>query len=92
MGRQLDQINSNRRKESSPDIQPKEKVRLFKIILDAQGFDDSGHHWGKSRFSIYCAHDKGDYRRYVKAKSRKGALRQLKLSKDQLIIGNYLHS
>lgn len=44
-------------------------VRLFRVRLDAGGYDDGGAYWGIGA-PLWCATDGGDYREFTRAQSR----------------------
>lgn len=72
-------------------------VRLFRVVLDSQGYDDGGAYWGLSgnawgiNSSLWCAEgDSGEgemYRQFTRAKSRESAIVALGIEAGLLIQG-----
>ena len=72
-------------------------VRLYRVNLDAQGYDDGGAYWGLSgnvwgvASSLWCAEgDSGNgeiYRQFTRAKSRESAIVALNIKSGLLIQG-----
>lgn len=62
------------------------KVRVFKVNLDTQGYDDGGAYWGVNLPGsvLYCAEGE-DYRRFVRALSRSEAIAKLGLESRRLL-------
>jgi hypothetical protein len=63
------------------DSEPR-SVRLFRVVL-VQGYDDGGAYWGCG-VPLWCATDGGDYRRFMRAWSRRAAAQALGLESGQL--------
>ncbi len=65
-----------------------ERVKLFKVRLDHQGYDDGGAYWGVNLpgHTLYCA-ESDDYREFVRALNRSDARVKLGLRLDQLVKG-----
>jgi hypothetical protein len=58
---------------TSPSRKPAGRtVRLFRVILDAGGYDQGGAYWGLGA-RLYCATDDRDYQDFVRASSRAAA-------------------
>lgn len=54
-------------------------VQLFRVRLDADGYDDGGAYWGAGK-PLFCAQDDaGLFRRFVRAESRAAAAEALRL-------------
>lgn len=51
---------------------PTGKIRLFRVRLNAGGYDDGGAYWGGGQ-PLYCADDGECYFRFVRAWTRKEA-------------------
>ena len=62
---------------------PETKVRLFYVRL-RDGYDDQGAYWGEPR-NLYCATNCAEYRKFVRANSRKEAAEKLGLTNYDLI-------
>lgn len=72
-------------------------VRLYRVILDSQGYDDGGAYWGLSgnvwgvSSLLWCAEgDSGNgeiYRQFTRAKSRESAIAALNIKAGLLIQG-----
>jgi hypothetical protein len=64
-------------------------VRLFKVNLDAGGYDDGGAYWGVNQRweSLYCATDDATYMEFIRAGSRAAAAAALKLPAGLLKVG-----
>lgn len=58
-------------------------VRVFRVRLDAGGYDDGGAYWGHYQ-SLYCATDNGDYRQFIRACSRAEAIAKLEIPSECL--------
>lgn len=54
---------------------PENGIRLFRVYLDAGGYDNGGAYWGLG-MPLYCA-EKDDYQRFIRAASRKEAAEKL---------------
>ena len=65
-------------------------VRLFKVALDSQGYDNGGAYWGHGQ-QIWCAigkHEAGVFHReFIRADSREAAIVGLKIESGLLIEG-----
>lgn len=55
---------------------PQSKVRLFRVRLDAGGYDDGGAYWGLGP-PLYCATDDYGFRMFTRAASREAAKREV---------------
>ena len=72
-------------------------VRLFRVNLDSQGYDDGDAYWGLSgnawgiASSLWCAEgDSGEgeiYRQFTRAKSRESAIVALNIESGLLVQG-----
>jgi hypothetical protein len=72
------------RAESPPSDAPR-SVRVFRVRLDAGGYDDGGAYWGLSRGdALYCARCDEGGRRFVRARSRFHALQLLEIPAETL--------
>lgn len=63
-------------------------VRLFRVRLDAGGYDPGGAYWGAEGYGVaplYCATDGEDFCEYVRAGSRVHAAWRLGLASAQLM-------
>lgn len=74
---------------SIPECFPR-SVRLFRVNIDSQGYDDGGAYWGIGQ-PLWCAigeHDTGcQSRAFVRAKSRESAIVALNIECGLLIQG-----
>ena len=74
---------------SIPECFPR-SVRLFRVNLDSQGYDDGGAYWGIGQ-PLWCAigeHDTGcQSRAFIRADSREHAIVLLKIEAGLLIQG-----
>lgn len=62
-----------------------ESIRLFKVRLDSQGYDDGGAYWGNSYNSLYCAQcSVTGAQEFVRAYSREHAAAKLDLCNADL--------
>lgn len=65
---------------------PKNKVRVFKLPLDSGGYFRTGAYFGLPN-NLYVAVDReDDYRKFVRASSRRQAVQRLGLTNEHLII------
>lgn len=62
-------------------------VRLFRVMLDSQGYDDGGAYWGWGGL-LWCAVDKDGDMQFTRAPSRKAAAEELGIPEDALKIKN----
>ena len=79
------------------DLKNARRVRLFRVRLDAGGYDNGGAYWGHGYNPLWCAlapdtskelhHKPTDARAFVRAASRKEAAELLGLKSEQLIRG-----
>lgn len=74
---------------SIPECFPR-TVRLFKVKIDSQGYDDGGAYWGIGE-PLWCAvgeHETGVFHReFIRADSREHAIIGLKIESGLLIQG-----
>lgn len=78
------------------DLENARRVRLFRVRLDASGYDNGGAYWGLG-LPLWCAlaedmsadliRPASDARDFVRAASRKEAAELLGLKNEQLIRG-----
>lgn len=66
---------------SVKDLLPR-SVRLFKVNIDHQGYDDGGAYWGTGQ-RLYCA-EADEYRRFIRASTREDAAKKLRLTNTLL--------
>lgn len=71
------------RRESPLSDAPR-SVRLFRVRLDAGGYDDGGAYWGHSRDALYCAECDAGGRQFVRANSRLEACIALNIRADNM--------
>ena len=79
------------------DLENARRVRLFRVRLDAGGYDNGGAYWGHGYNHLWCAlapdtskemhHEPTDARAFVRAASRKEAAELLGLKNEQLTRG-----
>lgn len=89
MPRQFEKVNCSRgapmgrhRYGYAPDAGG--KIRLFRVRLDAGGYDDGGAYWGIGE-PLYCACDQGgEYREFTRAASRRAARDAMNIDNSQL--------
>lgn len=68
------------------DHPPKNKVRVFRLPLDSGGYFRTGAYFGMPN-NLYVAVDReGEYRKFVRASSRRQAIQRLGLTNEHLII------
>lgn len=60
-------------------------VRVFRVRIDSQGYDQGGAYWGAGA-PLYCATDSVDYREFVRATSRAAAIAALNIDPTLLRI------
>lgn len=70
------------RSTSPLDCAPR-SVRLFRVRLDAGGYDDGGAYWGHGG-ALWCAVCDAGGRQFVRAKSRADAARILEIEPASL--------
>lgn len=59
-------------------------IRLYRVNIDSQGYDDGGAYWGIGE-PLYCAQgENGDYRDFVRAQSRLSAVAALEIPCEKL--------
>lgn len=58
-------------------------VRLFRVRLDSQGYDDGGAYWGWGGL-LWCAVDKGGGMQFTRAPSRAAAADALDIPPEAL--------
>lgn len=61
-------------------------VRVFRVRLDSQGYDDGGAYWGAGK-PLYCATDGAGYRMFTRADTRLQAIDEFRLSAHLLRAG-----
>ena len=72
---QFEQVNSRygapmgRRANGYLETRIKRHVRLFRVRIDSQGYDDGGAYWGIGE-PLFCAIDDDGNRQFVRAASR----------------------
>ncbi len=54
-------------------------VRVFRVRINSQGYDDGGAYWGIGN-PLFCATDGRDYRMFTRADSRLCAIAEFRLS------------
>lgn len=59
------------------------KIRLFRVNLDAGGYDDGGAYWGTGK-PLFCATDGADYRQFARANSRLAAVAEFEIEPGKL--------
>lgn len=64
---------------------PDNKLRLFRVKINAGGYDDGGAYWGQGA-PLWCATDGADYRRFARAHSRLRACVALSIFADELAV------
>lgn len=64
------------------NVEPR-TLRLFRVRLDAGGYDDGGAYWGHGG-TLWCATDNADYRQFTRAGSRERAAVELEIAPDYL--------
>lgn len=62
---------------------PENKLRLFRVKINAGGYDDGGAYWGHGA-PLWCATDGAEYRRFTRAGSRLSACVALSIFVDEL--------
>ena len=70
-------------RSSSPLGDAPRSVRLFRVRLDAGGYDDGGAYWGAGA-RLYCAMCDEGGRQFTRAKSRADAARILCIPSENL--------
>lgn len=65
------------------DNTPK-SIKLFKVRLCSQGYDDGGAYWGLSPQSLWCARDRQGNEQFVRASSRITAAAALEIPNHSL--------
>lgn len=85
MAKQFAEVSTSRgapfgRKEYRADyaIEPR-SVKLFRVRLDAGGYDDGGAYWGTGE-PLYCAQDDKDMRVFCRAPNRGAAVVKLRIA------------
>ena len=89
MGRQFDNVScaygAPMGRHSAPDLDTtRGTVRLFRVHLDAGGYDDGGAYWGHGA-PIYCARDRNGDIQTVRATSRAHAAFLLDIPAPSLV-------
>lgn len=54
-------------------------VRVFRVRINSQGYDDGGAYWGIGK-PLFCATDGQNYRMFARADSRLSAVAEFRLS------------
>lgn len=67
------------------DVTPK-SVRLFKVRVCSQGYDDGGAYWGHGQ-TLWCARDSQGGEQFVRANSRIAAAAALDIPNSSLLLG-----
>ena len=62
---------------NEPPTKP-HSVRVFKVMIDSQGYDDGGAYWGTGK-PLYCATDGANYRQFTRADTRLQAIAEFRL-------------
>ena len=62
----------------------KKSVRVFRVVIDPQGYDVGGAYWGTGQ-PLYCATDGADYREFVRARHRMDAIHKLNIELSLLV-------
>ena len=72
-------------RKSSPLNKPETKsVRLFRVTVNSQGYDDGGAYWGTGE-PLFCARNDDGYIDFVRAKNRFDAAAMLDLKNETLL-------
>lgn len=77
MGRQFENVSGaygapmGRHSVGHLDLSPR-SVRLFRVRLDAGGYDDGGAYWGHGA-PLWCAEDRDGDRQFIRAATRNAA-------------------
>ena len=84
MGKQFDNANCATgspmgRKEWRDAPTVARSVRVFRVRIDSQGYDDGGAYWGTGK-PLFCATDGQNYRMFARADSRLCAVAEFRLS------------
>lgn len=75
-----------RRESHHIDPAKPNSIRLFKVNIDSQGYDDGGAYWGIGK-PLYCAMQyDSDFCEFIRADSRKAAAEQLDIPNELLIV------
>lgn len=87
MGKQFPNVNSTYgapmgRVEKGTPQTPK-SVRVFRVRLNAGGYDDGGAYWGHG-LPLFCATDGRDYRHFVRAIDRIDAIAALEIPAETI--------
>lgn len=62
---------------------PENKIRVFRVRIDAGGYDGGGAYWGLGK-PLFCATDGADFRQFIRADSRLSAVAELGIKKCRL--------
>lgn len=90
MGKQFAEVSSTygapmgRRQDGYLEVEVPRSVRLFRVRLDAGGYDDGGAYWGVGQ-PLWCAIDCDGARQFTRANSRAGAALALNIWPAALI-------
>lgn len=84
MGKQFDNVNCatgspmGRKEWREAPTKPR-SVRVFRVRIDSQGYDDGGAYWGIGK-PLFCATDGENYRMFTRADSRLCAVAEFRLA------------
>lgn len=62
---------------------PKNKIRVFRVVINMGGYDDGGAYWGIGK-PLFCATDGADFRQFVRADTRLRAVVELGIARQKL--------
>jgi hypothetical protein len=68
----------------TPENTEEKSIRVFKVRIDSQGYDDGGAYWGIGQ-ALYCATDGDEYRRFIRAHTRIQAIAGLNIPACKII-------
>lgn len=60
-------------------------VRVFRVHISVQGYDQGGAYWGTGK-PLFCATDSGNYREFARATNRAAAIAALNIDPTLLRI------
>lgn len=89
MTKQFEEVSSRygapmgRREAGSIDTSAPRSVRLFRVRLDAGGYDDGGAYWGTGA-PLWCAEDDDGNRQFIRAGTRERAALELNIPNPAL--------
>ena len=84
MSKQFDNVNCatgspmGRKEWRDAPTKPR-SVRVFRVRIDSQGYDDGGAYWGIGK-PLFCATDWENYRMFTRADSRLCAVAEFRLA------------